>query len=198
MRRICVFAGSNAGKIEEYTQLSRELGKVIAENGLELVYGGSQVGLMGEVANEVLRHGGKVIGVMPTSLFKGEMVHSGLTQLIEVKDMHERKATMGQLSDAYVALPGGFGTFEELFEVVSWAQLGIHRKPIGLFNIAGYYTPLLEMVSHAVKAGFVREVHKQLFVSAEQALILIQKLKDYQPPELGNKWEQLSRSGESS
>jgi uncharacterized protein (TIGR00730 family) len=174
-----------------YKLHAQQLGEEIARNGLELVYGGSRVGLMGEVANKVLEHGGKVIGVMPTGLFRGEIVHTGLSQLIEVKDMHERKATMGNLSDAYIALPGGFGTFEELFEVVSWAQIGIHRKPIGLLNVEGYYVPLLDMVDHAVKAGFVQEANKQLLISAEDSRTLIQKLREYQPLTMKTKWNQI-------
>ncbi len=192
MKKICVFAGSNLGTHPKYKLHAQELGEEIAKNGLELVYGGSRFGLMGEVANKALEHGGNVIGVMPTGLFRGELVHTGLSQLIEVKDMHERKATMGDLSDAYIALPGGYGTFEELFEVVSWAQLGIHQKPIGLLNIEGYYVPLLDMIDHAIKSGFVQEAHKQLLVSAEDSRTLIQKLKEYQPSVMKNKWNQLS------
>jgi uncharacterized protein (TIGR00730 family) len=192
MKRICVFAGSNLGSNIEYTLHAQELGKEMAENGFELVYGGSKIGLMGEVANKVLEYGGKVTGVMPTGLFRGEMVHTGLTELIEVKDMHERKATMSDLADAYIALPGGYGTFEELFEVISWAQLGIHKKPIGIFNIASYYTPLIDMIDHAVRGGFVQEAHKQLFVSASDSQTLLKKLKEFQSPEFGNKWNQLS------
>jgi uncharacterized protein (TIGR00730 family) len=187
MKRICVFAGSNVGAHSDYVFHAQELGREIAENGFELVYGGSKVGLMGEVANKVLEHGGKVIGVMPTGLFISEKVHTSLTELIEVKDMHERKATMSHLADAYIALPGGYGTFEELFEAVSWARLGIHKKPIGIFNIAGYYTPLLEMIDHAIKAGFVQEAHKKLFVAANDSQSLIRKLKEYEPPVFGNK-----------
>jgi uncharacterized protein (TIGR00730 family) len=193
VKRICVFAGSNLGTHPKYKSHAQQLGEEIARNGYELVYGGSNVGLMGEVANKVLENGGKVIGVMPTALFRGELVHTGLSELIEVKDMHERKATMGNLSDAYIALPGGYGTFEELFEVVSWAQLGIHRKPIGLLNVAGYYAPLLNLIDHAVKAGFVHEKHKELLVSAEDAKTLLKKLSEYQPPIIGNKWNQLAK-----
>lgn len=192
MKKICVFAGSNVGNHPDFLHHARQLGIELAKNGLELVYGGSKIGLMGELANQVLEHGGRVTGVMPTGLFRGEMAHTGLTELIEVKDMHERKATMSKLADAYIALPGGFGTYEELFEVISWAQLGIHQKPIGVFNIAGYYTPLIEMVDHSVRAGFVLEAHKQLLLSASDSATLIQKLKDFKTPVFGNKWSQLS------
>lgn len=192
MKRICVFAGSNLGNSSSYQVQARYLGEEIAKSGLELVYGGSSVGLMGEVANTVLERGGTVIGVLPTSLFRGEFVHPGLTRLIEVKDMHERKATMGNLSDAFIALPGGYGTFEELFEVISWAELGIHQKPIGLLNVEGYYTPLLNMIDHAIRAGFVQERHKEVLVVAEDAPTLIKKLQEFVPASFGKKWDQLA------
>lgn len=192
MKKICVYAGSNIGTHPDYVHHAIELGIEIAKSGLELVYGGSRVGLMGELANAVLTNGGRVTGVMPTGLFRGEVVHTGLTELIEVKDMHERKATMSRLADAYIALPGGFGTFEELFEVLCWAQIGIHKKPIGLFNIAGFYTPLLHMVEHSVTAGFVKEEHKQLLLFGTDSASLIQQLQSYIPPVFGSKWNQLS------
>jgi uncharacterized protein (TIGR00730 family) len=191
MNTICVYAGSNLGVRPEFKTHTRKLGEEIAKRGLALVYGGSGMGLMGELANEVLENGGKVIGVMPTGLFAGELMHQGLTEFIEVKDMHERKAKMIQLSDGYIALPGGFGTFEELFEVISWAQLGIHKKPIGIFNVEGYYTPLLEMIHHSIQAGFVKESHKALFLSADEAGTLMDKMVSFIPPELGKKWDQI-------
>ncbi|WP_067928977.1 LOG family protein [Alicyclobacillus shizuokensis] len=189
MKRVCVFAGSSTGIDPAYTVAARQLGETIAASGLELVYGGSKVGLMGEVANTVLRHGGTVIGVMPTGLFRTEVVHTGLSRFIEVKDMHERKAAMGNLSDAFVALPGGYGTFEELFEVVSWAQLGIHRKPIGLLNVQGYYVPLLQMVDHAVRVGFVRSASRQLLLAADNAPDLLEALKAHPPAEVEPRWQ---------
>ncbi|MGO0059261.1 TIGR00730 family Rossman fold protein [Brevibacillus fluminis] len=192
MKRVCVYAGSNLGAHPDYVHHAKELGRALVNNGLELVYGGSRLGLMGELANQVLVLGGSVTGVMPTGLFRGEVVHTGLTQLIEVKDMHERKATMSRLADAYIALPGGFGTFEELFEMICWAQIGIHQKPIGIFNIAGYYTPLLQMIDHSIAAGFVKEEHKQLLLSASDSESLIQLLQSYVTPVFGNKWNQLS------
>jgi uncharacterized protein (TIGR00730 family) len=197
VKRICVFAGSNLGTDPKFKFHAQELGETIARDGLELVYGGSRVGLMGEVANKALEHGGTVIGVMPTGLFAGEFVHPRLSQLIEVKDMHERKAVMGKLSDAYIALPGGYGTFEELFEAVSWAQLGIHRKPIGLLNVAGYFNPLLDMIEHAVTAGFMQDAHRHFIVSADDSVSLIQKLRGYRPPVTKNKWDQLAGEPQS-
>ncbi|WP_067934279.1 TIGR00730 family Rossman fold protein [Alicyclobacillus kakegawensis] len=189
MKRVCVFAGSSTGIDSAYTMAARQLGEAIAAEGWELVYGGSKAGLMGEVANTVLRQGGTVIGVMPTGLFQTEVVHTGLSRFIEVKDMHERKAAMGDLSDAFVALPGGYGTFEELFEVVSWAQLGIHRKPIGLLNVQGYYVPLLQMVDHAVRAGFVRSASRRLLLAADNAQDLLDALKAHPPAQVEPSWQ---------
>lgn len=194
MKTICVFAGSNLGEKSEYTKEARELGKLLVENRIELVYGGSCVGLMGEVANQVLENGGKAIGVMPKSLFKGEIVHQGLTELIEVTNMHERKAKMSELADGFIALPGGYGTFEELFEVVCWSQIGIHEKPVGVLNIENYYTPLLDMVDHAASEGFMNPSNKDIIVSAPTALELLEKLNSYQLPNLGIKWQQLKDS----
>lgn len=192
MKRICVFAGSNVGEHPAYIAHARELGQVLVANNLELVYGGSRIGLMGEIANVMLELGGKATGVMPKGLFRGEMVHDGLTELIEVNSMHERKAKMGELADGFIALPGGYGTFEELFEVVSWLQLGIHRKPVGVLNIEEYYTPLLQMVSHAAAEGFMNPVHTGLLLSAASSAPLIDQMKSFQPPDAGNKWKQLS------
>ena len=189
MKRICVFAGSSSGTLSSFTEQARELGKAIAQNNLEIVYGGSKKGLMGELANSALQHGGKVVGIMPSLLFRGELVHTGLTELIEVADMHERKGKMSELADAYIALPGGFGTFEELFEVVSWSQLGIHQKPIGLLNVENFYTPLLEMIDHAVKCGFVKEEHKALMVSANEGSALIKNLQEFSRPQMDEKWK---------
>ncbi|GIQ62655.1 hypothetical protein PACILC2_12230 [Paenibacillus cisolokensis] len=135
MKRICVFAGSNAGASPAYAEAAEALGAELAARGIELIYGGSRIGLMGRVADAALRGGGKVTGIMPRGLFAGEMIHTGLTEFREVADMHERKALMSELADAFVALPGGLGTFEELFEALSWSQLGIHRKPVGLLNV---------------------------------------------------------------
>lgn len=157
MNTICVFAGSNAGKRKTYAQEARNLGRRLLENNIRLVYGGSSVGLMGEVANEMLASGGEVIGVMPRGLFRGEVVHRSLSKLVEVDGMHERKAKMSDLSDGFIALPGGAGTFEELFEIYSWAQIGIHDKPMGLLNVEDYFLPLLKMIQYSVQEGFSNE-----------------------------------------
>ncbi|EOV9528120.1 TIGR00730 family Rossman fold protein [Bacillus cytotoxicus] len=192
MRKICVFAGSNLGERPEFKEQAIKLGKMLVQNHYELVYGGSCVGLMGEVANEVLRLGGRVTGVMPRGLFRGEIVHEGLTELIEVETMHERKAKMGELADAFIALPGGYGTFEELFEVVCWSQIGIHDKPVGLLNVKDFYEPILQMVDRAAEEGFMNPSNKELIVSADDAEELLRQLKHYQRPVMGNKWKQLS------
>lgn len=192
MKRICVFAGSNVGERPEFQAEARQLGKILVQNNIELVYGGSCVGLMGEVANQVLELGGRVTGVMPRGLFRGEIVHRGLTELIEVETMHERKAKMSELADAFIALPGGYGTFEELFEVVCWSQIGIHEKPVGLLNIAEFYTPLLQMVDRAAEEGFMNPSNKELLVSAQTANELFVQMKNYKRPVMGNKWKQLT------
>jgi uncharacterized protein (TIGR00730 family) len=196
VKRICVFCGSNTGNRSEYKEIARKLGKELAKEQVELVYGGSSIGLMGIVADSVLEHHGVAIGVIPTALFRGEMVHRKLTHLYKVKDMHERKAKMGELSDAFIALPGGYGTFEELFEVVSWGQLGIHTKPIGLLNIAGYYEPLMKMISKAAEEGFILPRHKELIICESEPAILLQKLREYTPVADTIKWSELPPSYE--
>ncbi|MBY0204422.1 LOG family protein [Paenibacillus cucumis (ex Kampfer et al. 2016)] len=192
MKRICVFAGSNPGNHSDYIKHASLLGEQIAGSGYALVYGGSCMGLMGAVADAALEAGGEVIGVMPTGLFRGEVVHGGLTQLIEVGTMHERKSTMAQLSDGFIALPGGMGTFEELFEVLCWAQIGIHRKPVGLLNVNGYYEPLMKMVEHSVHEGFSNTSHLSLWSLESDPAELLAQMAAYIPKELTQKWSELS------
>ncbi|MED4910902.1 TIGR00730 family Rossman fold protein [Brevibacillus centrosporus] len=192
MKRICVFAGSNPGVNPAFEQIAQELGRELVARELDLVYGGSNMGLMGRVANSVLAGGGKAIGIMPTGLFRGEIVHTGLTELHEVTTMHERKAMMNDLSDGFIALPGGYGTFEEIFEVVSWGQIGIHTKPIGLLNVDGYYTPLMEMVNHATAAGFIPVMQGELILCESDPAVLLDKMRDYTPPVKTNKWSELT------
>src|SRR5256885_14752111 len=162
MQRICVFAGSNLGIRQEYQEAAQELGRELLARGLGLVYGGAGVGLMGVLADSVLAGGGEVIGVIPRALFRGEVAHRNLSKLYEVGSMHERKALMADLSDGFIALPGGYGTFDELFEITTWAQIGIHRKPVGLLDVAGYFAPLLTVVQHAAAEGFVPAHHVKL------------------------------------
>ena len=157
MKRICVFAGSSVGGRAEYLNAAEDLGRALAEGGIGLVYGGARVGLMGALADAVLTLRGDVTGVMPEALVAKEVAHTGLPDLRVVSSMHERKALMAELSDAFVALPGGFGTLDELLEQLTWSQLGLHEKPVGLFDVAEYWRPLIALARHATEEGFVRE-----------------------------------------
>ncbi|MCM2536001.1 TIGR00730 family Rossman fold protein [Neobacillus pocheonensis] len=192
MKSICIFAGSSFGNDVEYVGRARELGKIMAEKGFSIVYGGSKNGLMGEIANGVLSHGGEVIGIMPRGLIKGENVHSQLTKLIEVDTMHERKAKMSELADGYIALPGGLGTFEELFEVLCWAQIGIHHKPIGVLNVNGYYDPLLSLINHSIQKGFSSETHQSIISSSSNPETLLSLMSNYVPMDVEYKWNHQS------
>ena len=176
MRRVCVFAGSSAGTRAEYRAAASELGRALAARETGLVYGGARVGLMGIVADAVLAGGGEAIGVIPSAMVAREIAHGGLTDLRVVSSMHERKAAMADLADAFIALPGGWGTWEELFEVVTWAQLGLHQKPCGLLNVQGYFDPLLAFVAHAVEEGFVRREHARMLVVSSAAEPLLDLL----------------------
>jgi uncharacterized protein (TIGR00730 family) len=191
MKRICVFAGSNPGNKPEYLNAARALGEALVARGLQLVYGGSSVGLMGALADTVLRQGGHVIGVMPSGLFRGEIVHRQCTEFYEVASMHERKAKMGELADAFIALPGGYGTFEEIFEVVSWSQIGIHQKPIGVLNVEGYYEPVMKMIGQGVDAGFIPSAHANILLCETDPAALLDALQSYRPPKKTNKWSEL-------
>lgn len=191
MKTICVFAGSNPGVNEEYKRKAAELGEYMAEHGIGLVYGGSRVGLMGTVADALMAGGGKAVGVMPSGLFSGEIVHQNLTELIEVSGMHERKAKMSELADGYIAMPGGFGTYEELFEVLCWTQIGIHQKPIGLYNVNGYFEPLINMVKYSIKEGFSNESHLQLIHTSSRPDELIEQMNQYTYPILDKKWREV-------
>jgi uncharacterized protein (TIGR00730 family) len=191
MRRICVFTGSNAGARPEYQQAARSLAEEMVHRGLGLVYGGASVGLMGVLADTVLARGGEVIGVIPRGLFRREISHEGLTQLHEVASMHERKALMADLSDGFIGLPGGFGTFDELFEIITWAQLGLHNKPIGLLNVAGYFAPFLALIVHASKAGFIPSSHQSLLIHEENPTNLLDRFATYSPQAMIPKWTEL-------
>jgi uncharacterized protein (TIGR00730 family) len=160
IQSICVFCGSSSGADPAYLDSARDFGREAVKRGLRVVYGGAGVGLMGALADSVLDAGGEIIGVMPRSLVEREVAHTGLSDLRVVESMHERKATMAALSDAFVALPGGLGTLEELFEVWTWGMLGLHAKPYGLLDVAGYYRPLTEFLDHAVAQGFVRPAQR--------------------------------------
>ena len=187
MKRICVFCGSNAGARSEYAEAARALATVLAERKLGIVYGGGNVGLMGVLADAALARGGEVIGVIPQKLVDKEVAHHGVTELRIVETMHERKALMNDLSDAFIALPGGFGTLDEFFEVLTWAQLGFHGKPCALLNVAGYYDGMLAMLDHAVTERFLRPAHRELVIADTDPLRLLQRLSAFVPAPKG-KW----------
>lgn len=187
MKSICVFAGSNSGAKAEYAAAARELGRALARRGLGLVYGGARVGLMGALADAALSGGGHVIGVMPEALVAKEVAHRGLSELRVVKSMHERKATMADLADGFVALPGGWGTVEEFFEVLTWGQLGLHRKPCGLLNVLGYFDRLLSFAEHCVDEGFVKREHRSMISVSDSPNELLVGLAAYQAPVV-EKW----------
>jgi uncharacterized protein (TIGR00730 family) len=191
MQRICIFAGSNSGLRPEYRAAAQELARELVAHKLGIVYGGGSVGLMGAIADAALEAGGEVIGVIPRGLFKREVAHPHLNQLHEVGSMHERKALMANLADAFIALPGGFGTFDELFEITTWAQIGIHSKAIGLLNVCNYFTPLLNLVEHASQEGFISPFHKSLLLSREEPQELLSAILSYQPGEVQGKWSEL-------
>jgi len=182
LRRICVFAGSSLGAREVYASAAEELGREIARRHMGLVYGGASRGLMSVVADAALAEGGEVIGVLPRGLFSREVAHTRLTELREVGSMHERKALMSDLADGFVALPGGFGTFDELFEIVTWAQIGLHRKPIGLLDVDGYYGPLLQLAAHAETEGFVPSGNSDLLLRHSDPAALLDALATSRTP----------------
>jgi uncharacterized protein (TIGR00730 family) len=188
MRRVCVFCGSSAGNRSEYAGAARHLGAALVRRGLGLVYGGGHVGLMGVVADAVLRAGGEVIGVIPQALVERELAQAGLTRLEVVDTMHQRKSMMADLSDAFVALPGGFGTADELFEILTWAQLGIHAKPIGLLNVGGFFDALLGWVRHAAAERFIRHQHVALLNVSTDPEGLLDVLLGHQPSPSVTKW----------
>jgi uncharacterized protein (TIGR00730 family) len=180
-QRLCVFCGSSMGYRPEYRSAAVTLGEIFVERGIELVYGGGNIGLMGVVADTVLAHGGRVIGVIPESLMALEVGHLGLTELRIVGSMHERKALMSDLSDGFIALPGGFGTLEEFCEVVTWSQLGIQSKPCALLNVENYFAPLLELFDQSVREGFLREENRRLVLDDTDALRLLEKMATFVP-----------------
>lgn len=187
MKRVCVFAGSSIGYRPVYRNGAEDLGRALAARGIGLVYGGACVGLMGALADAALAEGGEVIGVIPSALVAKEVAHPRLTDLRVVSSMHERKATMAELADAFVAMPGGWGTWEEFLEILTWGQLGLHRKACGLLNVSGYFDPLLAFVAHSVSEGFVRTEYQSMIRVAEEAAPLLDALSSYEPPVV-EKW----------
>ena len=182
LTNICIYCGSSPGNHPEYTRAAESLGLVLAQRGIGLVYGGASIGLMGTVADTVLNAGSDVYGVMPESLAAKEIAHPGLTRLYVTASMHERKTRMADLADGFIALPGGLGTFEELFEIWTWAQLGFHHKPIGLLNTTGYFDSLLTFLDEATTAGFVKPAHRDMLLVSSDADELMDAFQDYQAP----------------
>lgn len=187
MKSVCVFCGSSSGNGVKHLLAAQKLGETLVKEGLSLVYGGGNVGIMGELANTVLKYNGKVTGVIPENLVKRESALKEVTELIVVKSMHERKARMSELSDGFIAMSGGIGTLEEFFEVWTWAQLGIHSKPIGILNTDNYYTKLMEFIYQTVEDGFVNKKNLEMILIDSDPENLINKMKDYKPAEV-RKW----------
>jgi uncharacterized protein (TIGR00730 family) len=191
---ICVFCGSSHGHLPIYADAARQVGESIARRGLGLVYGGGRVGLMGVVADAVLGAGGQVIGVIPEALATKELAHDGLTELHVVPGMHERKALMATKSSAFLTLPGGIGTFEEFFEILSWGALGMHHKPIGVLNVDGFFDPLLELLDHGIAQQFIRKAYLQPLLVSNDAESLLANLLSYVPPPVGPRWITLGQT----
>ena len=187
MKRVCVYCGSSNGARPSYIQAARALGRSLVSRDLGLVYGGSNIGLMGALADTVMAEGGEVVGIIPEPLVAKEVAHKGLSDLRVVGSMHERKALMAELADAFIALPGGFGTLEEFCEIVTWIQLGLHRKPCGLLNVEGYYDGLLSFLNHAMTEGFILPQYRAVVLTDSEAPALLEKIASYQPPPL-HKW----------
>ena len=190
---LCVYCGSSSGRIDAYASAARALAQAMVERGIRLVYGGASVGIMGAVADEVLRLGGEAVGVIPESLMRKELAHAGLTELHVTPSMHARKTLMAELADGFVALPGGIGTMEEIFEIWTWGQLGFHRKPCGLLNVAGYYDSLIAFLDHAAGEQFVRPDQRRMLVVESVPANLIDRLTTYTPPEL-SRWMRLGET----
>jgi hypothetical protein len=181
-KRICVFCGSSHGANPAYTEAAKDLGRELARRGIELVYGGGNVGLMGVVADAVLASDGEVIGVIPEALMAKELGHRGIQDLRVVKTMHERKAMMAELSDGFIAMPGGIGTFEEFFEIVTWAQLGFHSKPCALLNVNGFYDPLLRLVDHAIEERFIKATQRRIMIVESETKALLHHMEHHHVP----------------
>ena len=184
MKKVCVFCGSSFGAGSEYSNAAVKLGEEIVKRNLGLVYGGARVGLMGEIASTVLKGNGDVTGVIPKQLQEKEVAHNGLTDLRVTGSMHERKAMMAELSDGFIAMPGGLGTIEEIFEVLTWAQLGFHNKPCGFLNVAGYYDHLIKFLDHTVQEEFIHPGYRSMILVDDNPGALLDKMETYQPPQV--------------
>lgn len=193
MKNICVYCGSSSGRLPAYAEGARALAHALVARDWGLVYGGASIGLMGLVADTVLQLGGRVVGVIPEALARKEVAHAGLTQLHVTQSMHERKTLMAELSDGFIAMPGGIGTFEEIFEIWTWAQLGIHAKPCGLLNVAGYYDALTTFLDHATHEQFMKPPHRSLLIVEPESVALLDRFDRFEPPQI-QKWLAKSES----
>jgi uncharacterized protein (TIGR00730 family) len=181
--RLCVICGTNTGSRPEYGAAARALGKLLADENIELVYGGASVGIMGELADAVHEGGGHVTGIIPQQLMKKEAAHTGIPDLIVVASMHQRKSQMADMADGLIALPGGIGTLEGFFEILTWRQLGIHNKPCGVLNVAGYFDSLTAFLDHAVREGFLTEEHRGMILVETDPAVLLERMQEYAPAE---------------
>ena len=193
LNTLCVYCGSSIGRLDHYAEAARALARAMVERNIRLVYGGGRVGIMGAVADEVMRLGGQAVGVIPESLMRKELAHVGLTELHVTPTMHARKTKMAELADAFVALPGGIGTFEEIFEVWTWAQLGFHHKPCGLLNVAGYYDGLSQFLDHAADEQFLRPDQRRMLIVEAEPSALFERFAQYTPP-TQPKWASLDKT----
>lgn len=187
IKSVCIYCGSSLGNRPEYAEQAANLARMLVRNGISIVYGGARVGIMGVIADTALAEGGKVLGVIPRSLVEKEVAHQGLSKLHVVESMHERKALMAELSDGFIALPGGMGTLDELFEVLTWAQLGFHSKPCGVLNVSSYYDQLLSFISMASSEGYIRPQHRDMLIVSDNPEELIALFEAYRPPAV-KKW----------
>ncbi len=187
MKKICIYCGSSPGARPEYIETAEKLGRLLVQKKIDLVYGGARVGVMAAIANAVLGHGGEVIGVMPRFLTEKEVAHTGLTELRTVETMHERKKLMTELADGFIALPGGMGTLDELFETLTWAQLGLHQKPIGLLNVCSYYDFLLQFLENGAEERFLSQAHRDMLIVENDAAKLLARLEGYRAQQT-EKW----------
>jgi uncharacterized protein (TIGR00730 family) len=183
MRRVCVFCGSTAGEDTRYLEAADRFGQILAREGIELVYGGSRVGIMGRLAAATLQAGGQVIGIIPGAVMNREVAHQELTELRVVRSLHERKSEMAELSDAFVALPGGLGTLEAFCELLTWAQLGLHQKPCAILDVGGYFQPLVAFFDHMTREGFMAKAHREMVLVESDPEVLLERLREYRPAE---------------
>jgi len=184
MKRICVFCGANTGKRDQYSTAAKELAEELVSREIEIVYGGGRIGLMGVLAEKAIELGGRVIGVIPESLATKEVAHDSISELIVVGSMHQRKAKMAELSDGFISLPGGIGTIEETFEMLTWSQLGFHNKPCGIINVAGFYNKLIEFLNHISEEKFFMDIYRRMLIVETDPSALLERFEQYKPPQV--------------